>query len=402
MRSLVVTLIFLTVPTYAALPVKLPAGDYQPKKAKYNMPLPKGRESSLREDAFARAKVWREPQVAIERANLRDNEQASDGFNYETELFCKWAASEKMNGATAKFTCVLPGGDTVKVKYARKGKSNPEIQGEALATRLVRALGFATDRTYLVRTLRCFGCPDDPWALITQMHSPFDQIRQDFYRRYGTQDRDGNWTYEPNFGKFTDFTEVAIERKLEGRRVEAKDNQGWGWPELVKVDASKGGATRAEVDALKLLSSFLQHSDNKPDNQVLVCQDRDLPVDGRCLNPVAGPSDLGGTFGSGFHGTSHSKAEVTEWSKTPIWTEGCRVHVNTSPTGSWDDSTISEGGRALLASLLERLSENQIRDLFEGAHVSQWRHGDAANKDVDRWVQVFKTKRTQISNQRCR
>ncbi|HEX4923429.1 MAG TPA: hypothetical protein VFV50_05065, partial [Bdellovibrionales bacterium] len=316
----------------AVLPTRLPPGNYEIQKNKYNLELPKELRSEFREDSLSRAKVWRQPQVDIERANLAETEQAADGFKYENEVICKWAPSIKLGGATAKFMCTLPNGDTVKVKYAKKGKANPEIQGEVAASRLFRALGFGADRVYMVRTLRCFGCPSDPWSLTTQMHSHSPQMQRDFYRRYGQQDRNGNYVYEPDYGDWTDFENVAIERRLEGRRIEAKDDQGWSYSELAKLDPRMGASSRAEIDALRLLSSFVQHSDNKRDNQVLVCQDSAFNGS-RCQRPFAAPHDLGSTFGSGAGGTGHSKFDVEDWAKTPIWKNGCEALVNTSLTG---------------------------------------------------------------------
>ncbi len=78
-----------------------------------------------------------------------------------------------------------------------------------------------------------------------------------------------------------DFEWVAVERKHYGRPIETQDVEGWAFFELDLIDQKKGGAPRAHVDALRLLSVFLAHWDNKSENQRLVClSDKDWP-DGR-------------------------------------------------------------------------------------------------------------------------
>jgi hypothetical protein len=42
---------------------------------------------------------------------------------------------------------------------------------------------------------------------------------------------------------------------------------------LPLVDPAKGGATRAELDALRLTAILLGHWDNKASNQRLVCEE---------------------------------------------------------------------------------------------------------------------------------
>jgi hypothetical protein len=391
---------FLVAQAMATLPNRLPPGDYTARKTPYDMKISKDRRLEFREDALARAHVWRKPSVDIERANLFESEMAADGFRYEDELACKWAPSIEMNGFTAKFLCTLPSGETIKIKYAKKGKSNPEIQGEVVSSRLMRAIGFGADRMYLVKRVRCFGCPNDPWALTTQMHSSIDQVRKDFYLRYGTQDRNGNYVFEPDYGQFTDFDNVAIERRMENQRIEGKDDQGWGYTELSKIDARRGGSVRAEVDALKLMSSFIQHSDNKPDNQVLVCLDPVIRSE-TCESPFAAPQDLGSTFGSGWHRTSHNKFDVEEWASTPIWksASGCEASLKTSPTGEFEGN-VSEDGRQFLASLLNRLSDQQIRDLFNGVRLNEY-NKEGPSRDVELWLRAFKAKRNEINSRKC-
>jgi hypothetical protein len=56
---------------------------------------------------------------------------------------------------------------------------------------------------------------------------------------------------------------------------------------------------------------------------------------------------------------------------------------------TFPDTRISEEGRQFLAARLKSLSPKQIRDLFEGARVSQYPLGDP---NVDRWVSAFQNR----------
>ena len=86
-----------------------------------------------RMDALARAAVFTADQPAAE---------APDG---EAEIECRYDP-ERTSGTTPKFDCVLPDGETVKVKYG----INPEIPGEVGATLLLKAAGFAADDMRIV------------------------------------------------------------------------------------------------------------------------------------------------------------------------------------------------------------------------------------------------------------
>lgn len=356
-------------------------------------------KGATREEALSRARVWFQPQTPIEKANLGINEPASDDFKYDERVICEWNVEKKVQGASPKFICRLSEKESVKVKYAKRGESNPEVYSELMSSRLFRALGFGAERMYLVRLVRCFGCTSDPWLVLYQLHSRFETLRKGFLSQNGTN-VNGERVYVPNYNKFEEFENVVIERKLEGMKIEAFENQGWSFEETSKISPSKGGASLAEVDALRLLSSFIQHADNKRDNQGLICLDK-APSD-RCKTPFAFIKDLGSSFGSGFHGGSHHKADVEEWAKTAIWLEGCRVQVRTSARGGFDKTPISEEGRVFLVNLLNRLSDVQIRQLFEGGNVRDIKYGSDANRDVERWTQVFKTKRAELNNKRCR
>ncbi len=54
-----------------------------------------------------------------------------------------------------------------------------------------------------------------------------------------------------DYSSYRDFKEVSVERNLDGEAIEVGHERGWAFYELKKIDPSRGGATRAEVDALQ-------------------------------------------------------------------------------------------------------------------------------------------------------
>jgi len=178
------------------------------------------------------------------------------------------------------------------------------------------------------------------------------------------------------------------------------DFEGWAWPELDKVNPRAGGASRAHVDALKLLAVFVQHSESKPEQQELMCAPggvtRDRAGNETCTSPWLVVKDLGTTFGKAT-ALNNSKMNLNDWSGARIWREGapCVGNLSKSLTGSRENPRIGEAGRKFLASRLLLLRDQQIRDLFRAAMAE--RRGGA----VDDWVLVFKRKRDEIAEARC-
>jgi hypothetical protein len=279
-----------------------------------------------------------------------------------------------LNGNTPKFLCAARPEDVVKVKY---GEKNGEVYAEVAASRLFWALGFRADRMYLAR-VRCQGCPPDAFA-----------------------SSKANWGLgKPgNVAPYV-FDPAAVERPFPGSPIEVPGFEGWAWPELDKVDPRAGGASRAQVDALRLLAVFVQHSDTKPEQQDLACAPggvkRDRAGNETCTSPWLIVKDLGTTFGKAT-AFNNSKMDLDDWSGARVWREGtpCVGDLPRSLTGSLENPRISEAGRRFLASRLLLLSDRQIRDLFTAARAE--RRGGT----IDDWVRVFKRKRDEIVKARC-
>jgi hypothetical protein len=347
-----------------------PADTFAPPHANDPWPAeaPKARE--LRDAALQRAEVWRPPETVDLSANPPD----STGLLSAGLVECRFLAAEA-DGTSPKFDCVLRNGDIVKVKYGR----NPETHGEAAASRLLTALGFGADSNYLIERLRCYGCPRFPFQ--TTVLLGLAGIG-------GLLEHTGDHLY-------TDFNWVAVERRFGGRPIVAGDQKGWEWSELPK-DATPG-ASRAELDALRLMAVFLAHWDNKAQNQRLVClSEQAADTNQRCPQPFAIIHDLGSTFGP-------KKVDLGGWRGVPIWSNPsqCLVSLKGLPYNgaTFVDTQISEAGRVHLAKYLAALTAPQVEGLFRGARVAEYERGRWLGfgiDDIAGWVETFRDKVRQI------
>jgi hypothetical protein len=347
-----------------------PSDTFAPPHADEPWPAEPTQARPLRDAALRRAEVWRVP----EPADLTVNPPDPTGLLSHGRVGCRFLA-RGADGTSPKFDCVLRNGDVVKVKYGR----NPEVHAEAAASRLLTALGFGADSNYLIDHLRCYGCPRFPFQ--TTMVLGFAGIG-DLLERSGEH-------------LYTDFNWVAVERRFGGRPIIGGDQKGWEWSELPE-DATPG-ASRAELDALRLMAVFLAHWDNKAPNQRLVClSEQEGDSHQPCPRPFAIIQDLGATFGP-------HKVDLSGWRGVPIWSNPsqCLVSLKGLPYdgATFDDTRISEAGRVHLAQYLGALTPSQIEGLFRGARFPEYEHGRWLGFGIDNlagWVATFREKGRQI------
>lgn len=333
-----------------------------------------------RRDLLDRAQVFRPIDTA--RLNLITGPANVKSFPFDATVECKFAfPDEPLSGVTPKFECEVGPKDVVKVKY---GKDNGEVFAEVAATRLFWALGFVVDTMYPVR-VTCVGCPENPHRASTT----------DW--RLG---RPGNVSTRV-------FDPAAIERKFDGEEIEVPKFKGWSWRELDAVVDNGIGATRAQLDGLKLLAAFVQHVDSKASNQALVCADGQIRRDGEgnetCAQPLAMVKDLGSSFARAGKLT-FPKMKLESWRDVPVWKDGktCQANLTSSIVGTLEHPHISEAGRQFLAQRLTLLSDKQLEDLFTVARVERRKDTvDGRPVTVADWVRVFKAKRDEIVNHRC-
>ncbi len=324
-----------------------------------------------RMEAIRQAQVW--AAVSTASLDLKAGPKMRGAFAPGETVTCDYFDKDS-GGKTPKFWCRISADDEVKVKY---GEQNGEVYAEVAATRLLWALGFGADGMYPVKVI-CRGCSADP------------------FNAEGKQSaRAASHNFDP----------AVIERAAPGDVMESSKDSGWAWIDLNSVDQTRGGASVAHRDALKLLAVFMQHTDTKPAQQRLVCLDKvkglSVSPDGACKHPFMMLGDLGKTFGKAnlFNKDNPGAANLKAWSESEIWRgdSGCVGNMDQSFTGTLDRPKISEEGRRFLTELLTQLSDQQIRDLFE---VSQFTRRDKTST-VDDWVRVFKQKRDEIANRRC-
>lgn len=327
----------------------------------------------LREHALASARVWSEPAVPIAQFDFRANPPR--GFQVSENVSCRFII-QKLSGRTQKFHCQLPDGRIVKVKY---GAQNAELQAEVAGTRLLHALGFAADDMFVVRAVNCDGCPRFPFHSLQcneQLHLP----ALCFAGPLGS-------------GGVRTFTSAVIEQRFDGDVIESFEDQGWSWYELDRVEPSRGGASRAEIDAFRLMAMLLAHWDNKAANQRLICPTgRELP-DGGCAAPIAMIQDLGATFGP-------VRVDLPSWRGTQIWRDprACTISMRSLPFegATFPDVRVSERGRVMIVRLLEQLSRDQLRELFTASRITSFDSIDAHARRADAWVQAFENKVAEI------
>lgn len=335
-------------------------------------PADASRAGALRDAALQRAEVWR---PVTEPADLSANPPDPTGLLSQARVECRFLARGP-EGTSPKFDCVLRNGDIVKVKYGR----NPEQQGETAASRLLTALGFGADHNYLIEHLRCYGCPRFPFqtTVVLGLAGIGDLLEHTGERLY------------------TDFNWVAVERRFGGRPIVGDGRKGWEWSELPK-HGTTSGASRAELDALRLMAVFLAHWDNKAQNQRLVCLSEQEEDPGQpCPQPFAIIHDLGSTFGP-------KKVDLSGWRGVPIWSNAsqCLVSLKGLPYNgaTFEDTRISEAGREHLAKYLGALTTQQIEGLFRGARFAEFEQGRWLGfgiDDVAGWIGTFREKVRQI------
>ena len=343
------------------------------KKPRNDAPSLKVLTREERLDFIRRAEVWQPTDVAAH--DMRRGPGGEHAFSPNESVSCEYVET-KFEGKSRKFECLTSTGERLRIRY---GATNGELQGSVIASRLLWALGFGADRFYPVK-VTCQGCPDDPLKAPAKVD--------------GVQE----------------FDLAVVERKHPGEEVKAQGIEGWSWPELALVSDAAGGAAKAHRDALTLLAIFMQHTDSKPQQQRLLCLPGGITETGYCNRPFLAIHDVGLTFGHASFSNDNlrSGANYEGWASAPVWrdTKNCIGHQSKSASGTLEDPKISEAGRAFLANLLDRITDAQLRDLFEVARVERRsRRPDDPNTtvsaDVDEWVALFKQKRAQITDQRC-
>jgi hypothetical protein len=327
------------------------------------------------------AQVWHP--TDIPHMDLWKGPEDVGRLEFEQEVRCDYVP-KKLDGTTSKFQCHDKEGRKYKVRY---DPANGNIYAMPAASRLFWALGFGAVRSWPARVF-CHNCPEDPFA------SPFDQ--DDYADRL--------------------FHPAVVDVKMQGDKIieDGKNKGGWAWNELDQIDPKYGGAPRAQRDALKLLAAFVQHGDNNPGQQELICLPGGVRYEnGRptCKKPLMFVKDLGSTFGGSEMLDERASMNLDAWRNHPIWSDArhCVADLAATPGSSLSYPKISEAGRSFLTHLLSQLTDRQIVDLFRVGRADQRDQNEHDVPTVQRrkiapifeWVRVFKNKREQIIRAHC-
>ena len=344
----------------------LPPGSHQDQAADHLSPSA-SIAARLRDDALSRARTRigdfnRDALVA----EPRDPKEVLT----RDEVSCTFVRHAP-GGTSLKFDCTLDDGEVIRVKYAHQ----PEIHAEVAATRLLAALGYASDHVYMVHRVHCRGCPLNPFVT-TQL---LDAIGLD-----------GDETSRATSNDQRDFEWVAVERKFDAAPIEDERREGWAWWELKMVQAP-----RVELDALRLLAVFLAHWDNKADNQRLVCMNQSLEEEEpqACRDSVLMIQDVGATFGP-------TKVNLSQWRHVPLWADRatCTVSMHAMPYrgATFGDAQISDEARVRVGSELAAFSDADLRKWFADARFPQFYENTDDGKDLDAWVSAYRDRVSQM------
>lgn len=355
--------------------------------------------SDERIENIRRARVWEPTDVSSK--DLYSGPEGKLEFAADQEITCDFVP-KPLGGWTEKFLCRLEDGTIFKVKY-EEGDRFKEVYGEVLGTRLFWALGFYADRMLPVR-VTCRDCPRHPWKYVDARKNKHSLDEEGRIRPLPPEAEIGTYTFDP----------AAIEEKLDAEPIEERKDQGWRWKSLTLVDTNLGGATKAEIDALKLLNAFVQNADNKSKQNSLVCPRDELMEDDAgsvtCRHPILYVDDLGSVFGKGGFITGYEgRVDYEGWKSRPVWRnrESCKARLVSIGwilrRSTLRDPVISEEGRSLLAKQMEQLSDAQIADLFRAARIDRLHQtvtdGSSGQREVtlEDWVELFKKKRDEIT-----
>lgn len=293
-----------------------------------------------------------------EPASLQPDEVISCTYIYKTR--------KELGGLSPKFECRGRNGETYRIKYGQKAHT------AVAASRLLWALGFGAVISTPVKVV-CGGCSSDPWNSL-----------------------------EPIEGG-TRFEDAMFQQLKEGKEITlpGEAEVGWSWAtDLPLVSAGDGGATRAQVDALKLIAVLLQHGDSKSAQQKLICRPQDYdPEEHFCRQPYMYIYDPGKTFGS--DGLRVHPLDFEKWKQKFVFSDpvACIGNLRQNAGNGRDGLTfpeISEQGRLFAGKLLSQFTADRgrVAAMFAVAHFEL---ADPKHSAGD-WADVFISKTREIVN----
>ena len=334
---------------------------------------------------LSRAQLWHP--VNLDDIDTRSGGQVGRSKTIPNDAIveCDFLFESPLGGTTNKFKCNNPritladGTPVVTTLKTLKVRYNAlKTFSTVITTRLAWALGFGADTETPVAKVICHGCSNDP-----------------FRQTAAT-------------GGVATFTQASVEQHFAGTGIYGEGlhyphdgndaTPAWFWSEL-KLIADRDRADQA--NALALLAVFLKHGDSKALQNKLVCLN-DLDAGGICKSPFIYVHDFGNTLGS--DGMKVHPLDLKRWEGSTVWKDDRQcigsLHMNAFNGSGLSNPEITEGGRKLLAGLLNDLVHNhpqKLRDIFDAAHIERF-DDNGAHHSADEWVRAFTSRADQIIN----
>lgn len=326
------------------------------------------------------------------------------GFKYEKiqvgdKTTFKWPRVEceyhqddgGLSGASSKFLCDFADSSkkdgliTRKVKYARidvDPTKKAEVIDATMAATLTRMIGFHAEM-YCLAEVVCKNCPSQ---------SPWDDQRSS----------------TPKSKKDYVFPLTMIEYPIKGFTVTnplltANRNgmpQGMHWDELRNVQGGELSQTlRIEREAWMLWVGVIQHWDADPHNQRIMCvkDGRDALENVTCEKAIIYTHDYGRSFYRNFQFTLWKLTQPMKEDENGCTSNFGRMLFNGNPgPGLVQFPHISREARDLLVGRLEKLTDQQLADIFQMSKGEEY-----VKVKASEWVKVIRGKTAQMKNATC-
>lgn len=322
------------------------------------------------------------------------------GFKYEKiqvggKTTFKWPRIEceyhqddgGLSGASSKFLCDFADSSkkdgliTRKVKYSRVDvdpTKKAEVIDATMASTLTRMIGFHAE-TYCLAEVICKNCPSQ---------SPWDDARSS----------------APKSDKDYVFPLTMIEYPIKGFTVTNpgphSKPQGMHWNELREVQGGELSKTmRIEREAWMLWVGVIQHWDADPHNQRILCvkEGRDSQDNTICEKSIIYTHDYGRSFYRNFQFTLWSLTQPMKEDENGCTSNFGRMLFNGNPgPGLVQFPHISREARDLLVSRLEKLTDQQLVDVFQMSKGEEYVKVKAAD-----WAKVIRKKTAMMKSAEC-
>jgi hypothetical protein len=368
-----------------------------------------------------------------------------DGSLVKPVIECDFIEPDKatQGGKSSKFKCEprgnIDGIKKLKVKYdpaefldqdspyLPPQGYNGEVYSEIAASRLLTGLGFKTDRMFPA-TVICYNCPEEPFTYITrpELRKQMKRVEKLVLQKTAIELKATG--KELGVPKLDDQLQPVIDAYGEI----SYDEIGWGFDRVRFGEAASDDATESMYrEALSILLAMLQHADNKPDNQRLICTDWN-DKSSSCEQSYLVAQDLGALFGQGmdavgdltsFSSPQLSKYHWRKWTNVRVWNDqlNCKLKLNVIPIvgmipsysfyNTFRQTQTTREAKHFIVELLYQLSDEQLLDIFNLAQTdlrneSYWDYSDPWNPyqhkvTARNWVETFKAKRDELALGLC-